>query len=66
MARHVNDVHRCPLYNRDIQYGECYEVQEVREDSMDMKWLMEPIDINKANKICEKCRWYIATEKESQ
>ena len=59
MAKTQYDTHMCPLYGREVFYGECYEVQEVREDEMDMKWLMEPIDIDRANEICEKCKWYI-------
>ena len=62
MAKNNDDKCICPLYGREILYGECYEVQEVREDNMDMKWLLEPIDIEKANEICEKCRWYIVSE----
>lgn len=59
MAKNHDDKCICPLYKREILYGECYEVQEVREDNMDMKWLMEPIDIKQADEVCEKCRWYI-------
>lgn len=62
MARNHDDRCICPLYGRQILYGECYEVQEVREDNMDMKWLLEPIDLEKANEICEKCQWYIVSE----
>lgn len=62
MAKNHDDKHICPLYGREILYGECYEVQEVREDNMDVKWLMEPIDIKKANEICEQCRWYIVSD----
>ena len=36
-----------------------YMVGKYFEDEMDMKWLMEPIDIDRANEICEKCKWYI-------
>ena len=28
------------------------------EDNMDMELLPEPIDIDEANNVCEKCRWY--------
>ena len=64
MARSPIEQHECPLYDRKTTWSECYEVQEVREDEMDMKWLLEPIDIDKANEICEKCRWYIVSEGE--
>ena len=59
MAKNHDDHCLCPLYGRQIFYGECYEVQEVREDEMDPKWLYEQFDMEKANVICEKCRWYI-------
>ena len=62
MARSPVAAHHCPLYGRETIWSECYEVQEVREDSMDMKWLREPIDLAKADEICEKCRWYIVSE----
>ncbi len=64
MAKNHDDSGICPLYDRIICYGECYEVQEVREDEMDAKWLREPFDMETANKICEKCRWYIVGGKE--
>ena len=65
VMRHPDDKHFCPLMNREIFWGGvggCVEVQEVREDNMDMKLLPEPIDLNKAEKICEKCRWYYVTD----
>jgi len=62
MARDADAKHKCPLYKRDVYWGECIEVQEVREDEMDMKWLLEPIDIDQANEICEKCRWFVVGE----
>ncbi len=58
--RHPNETHFCPLYNRQIFWGGaggCVEVQEVREDSMDMELLPEPFELSKANAVCEKCRW---------
>ena len=59
MARSPNATHQCPLYSREIYWSECYEVQEVREDEMDPKWLYEQFDMEKADEVCEKCRWYI-------
>lgn len=59
--RRPTDKHECPLLKRTICWGGpggCYEVQEVREDNMDMELLPEPIDIDEANNVCEKCRWY--------
>lgn len=64
--RKPTDKYECPLLGHTIQWGGpggCYEVQEVREDNMDMDMLPEPIDIEKANKICEKCRWYCVNKK---
>ncbi len=59
MARSPNEKHNCPLYNRSIYWSECYEVQDVRGDDMDMSLAIEPFDIDEADKICEKCKWYI-------
>lgn len=59
MAKNHDDKFLCPLYNREISYGECYEVQEVREDEMDMELLIERFDMELANEICTKCKWYI-------
>ena len=56
MARSPNAKHRCPLYNREVYWSECYEVQDVRNDDMDMKLAFEAFDIRVANSICEKCR----------
>lgn len=64
MAKNHDDICICPLYGRGIFYGECYEVQEVRHNEMDIKWLREPINIGKANEICEKCRWYVVAGEE--
>lgn len=66
MARRTDAKHECPLYGRNIYWGECYEVQEVRDDEMDMALLLEPIDIEQANRICEKCRWYLVNESEGK
>lgn len=64
MARSPNAKHKCPLFNRSVYWSECYEVQEIRDDDMDMSLAFEPFDIDKANKICEKCRWYVVGEDE--
>lgn len=58
MAVHADDIQYCPLKKRNIRWGYCYEIQEVREDNMDMEHLDEPIDLEQAEKVCEKCRWY--------
>lgn len=62
MAKNHNDKCICPLFGREILYGECYEVQEIREDEMDMKLAIEPFDAEKANEICEKCKWYVVED----
>ena len=59
MAKNHNDKCVCPLFGREILYGERYEVQEVREDEMDMELAIEPFDVDKANEVCEKCKWYV-------
>ena len=59
MAKHHNDIYICPLLKRKILYGECYEVQEIREDEMDMEFAVEKFDIAEANRICEECKWFI-------
>lgn len=64
-AREPAERHLCPLFQREISWGGaggCYEVQEVREDSMDAELLPEPIDIAKANTACGTCRWYCVSE----
>lgn len=35
MARSPEAQHDCPLLNRRVYWGDCYEVQDIREDSMD-------------------------------
>lgn len=48
----------CPLLNKEIYWGGCVEIQEVRDDSMDMELCFEKFDLEKSNDVCEKCRWY--------
>ena len=59
MARSPISRHDCPLYGRETTWTECVEVQEVREDEMDAKWLREPFDLKKANEVCERRKWYV-------
>ena len=59
MARSPISRHDCPLYGRETTWTECVEVQEVREDEMDAKWLREQFDLKKANEVCERCKWYV-------
>lgn len=58
MARSPDARHDCPLLNREVFLGDCYEVQEVRNDDMDADLFPEKIDLEKARTICEKCKWY--------
>lgn len=63
--RQPEDRHECPLMNRTIFWGGvggCYEIQEVRDDNMDMDLLPEPFDLEKADEICENCRWHYVSE----
>lgn len=62
MARSPNATHKCPLFSREVTWSECYEVQEIREDSMDMKLAYEAFEVKKADELCEKCRWCIVYE----
>ena len=59
--------HDCPLFGCEIYWGGaggCYEVQEVREDNMDIELFPGSIDLEKANVVCEKCRWCYVAEQE--
>lgn len=58
MARSPGAKHNCPLFNRIINWSMCYEVQDVRDDNMDMELFPEPFDVKMADKVCEKCRWF--------
>lgn len=64
MARSPIAKHFCNLYGRETTWSECAEVQEVREDEMEAKWLREPFDIDKANSACEKCKWFVVGDSE--
>ena len=64
MARSPNEKHECPLFSRRVYWSECYEVQDIRDDDMDMSLAFESFDIDQANEICEKCRWYVVGEDE--
>ena len=58
----------CPLFQREISWGGaggCYEVQEVREDNMDLELFPGPIDVKKADEVCEKCRWCYVNEQDN-
>lgn len=55
----------CPLLKKEIYVGGCIEVQEVRDDNMDMELFYDdPFDLNEAQSTCEKCKWYLDTTTE--
>lgn len=65
--RHPSDKHYCPLLKRDVFWGGvggCYEIQEVRDDNMDMELLPFEFSLDEANKVCEECRWCYVSEEE--
>lgn len=65
--RYPSDMHHCPLLEKEIFWGGeggCYEIQEVRDDNMDVEFLPFELDIEQANDICEKCRWCYVNESE--
>lgn len=62
MARSPIARHNCPLYERETTWSECVEVQEVREDEMDAERLREPFDMDRANEVCEECKWYVVED----
>jgi hypothetical protein len=67
--RHPYDSHYCPLFHRTIYWGGrggCYEVQDVRSDDMDMEFFPESLDLNRADEVCESCRWFDVAELESR
>ena len=64
--RHPDDKHPCPLLKRDVLWGECWVIQDIRDDNTDMEFAPEPFELSTANKICEKCRWYRVDEETSR
>lgn len=56
--RNINDKHDCPLLKMKILWGDCVEVQDIRDDNMDADLFPVSFDINTANTVCEQCRWY--------
>ena len=63
--RKPEDKHQCPLFDREIYWGGaggCYEVQEVRENNMDLELFPGIIDVKKANEVCEKRHWCYVNE----
>ena len=57
--RSPDEKYSCPLLNREIFWGDCFEVQDIRDDNMDMELFPEKFNLTDAKRICEKCKWYI-------
>lgn len=47
----------CPLLNKVIRRGYCYEIGDVLRDDMDIEHLEDEFDIEEAKEICSKCGW---------
>ena len=54
--------HKCPLFKRDVYWGDCWIVQDIRRDDTDMEFALEEFDLATANKLCEQCRWCYVDE----
>jgi len=46
---------RCPLVNRPMCEGECYDVQMVRSRFVNEQVLDFELDWDKANELCRRC-----------
>lgn len=53
----ADSMKHCPLLSRKICRAYCMEIGDVRNDDMDIEHIEDKFDINKANRICEKCGW---------
>lgn len=62
--RHPNDKHHCPLLGREVLWGECWIVQDIRGDNTDMEFAPKSFDLDEAAQSCEKCGWYHVPESE--
>jgi hypothetical protein len=47
----------CPLLGRMVEDSECYDIQMVLNSFIKPTILNTPLDINKANLECSKCRF---------
>ena len=63
--RQANAKHECLLLNRTIYWGECWVVQDIREENTDMEFAPAPFNIEVADEICEKCRWCYVNEQDN-
>ena len=49
----------CPIYNRRIDYGLCWEVSNIGDDSLCLKGAEKPpCSWDKAHKTCNQCQHY--------
>lgn len=60
--RHPDDHHSCPLLSREVYWGECWIIQDIREDNTDMEFSPAPFDLDTAATVCEQCRWCYTEE----
>lgn len=60
--RHPDDHHFCSLLQREVFWGDCWTVQDIRGDETDMEFAPEPFDVAEADRVCEKCRWCYVKE----
>ncbi|WP_322201630.1 hypothetical protein [Acutalibacter intestini] len=54
--RSINDISYKLYQDRNLHHLLCEDYRG------DMKWLRDPIDLKRANEICDKCRWYIVND----
>ena len=47
--------YHCPLLNRRLEDGLCYDIQMIRNKFIRQEALQEQIDYDKANEICPTC-----------
>lgn len=57
-----DDHHDCHLFKREAYWGECWIVQDIRDDNTDMEFAPEPFKQKEADNICEKSRWCYVNE----
>ncbi len=56
------NVFMCPLLQKAIEEGECYDVQMVRAHMIKEAALKEPFDRQKADALCPHCTFNPLTE----
>ncbi|GAA0103339.1 hypothetical protein UT300012_40560 [Paraclostridium bifermentans] len=53
----ADDKKFCPLLKKEIRRAYCMEIGDVRNDDLDIQYIEDTFDIEKANKICNECGW---------